>query len=243
MATAQSWLNAALGLFYPELCQLCRTARATPAQSFVCADCRAEVTFIQRPFCERCGRPFPGALTTRFECARCGESELHFRCARAAVTTGGPVLEIIHRYKYNRAFWFEPLLAQWLIQQAGPELAQEHWDFLVPIPLHPAKQREREFNQAERLARRLSAVTRIPVHTRLVQRVRPTPTQTHLSREERLVNMRHAFAARPKVQLKSKRLVLVDDVMTTGATTNACAQALRTAGAGEVIVWTVARGV
>jgi competence protein ComFC len=243
MHCLRGWVNATVALCYPELCQLCRQARATPAESFVCADCRAEVKFIHPPFCERCGLPYQGAITSRFECANCRKSDLQFRSARSAVIAGKQVLEIIHRYKYNRAFWFEPLLAQWLSSQAAPELGQEQWDFIVPVPLHPAKQREREFNQAERLGRRLSAATHIPLHARLVQRVQATKTQTLLSRPERIANVRNAFAPRRGARLNGERLVLVDDVMTTGATTSDCARALRQAGAGEVMVWTVARGV
>ncbi len=111
------------------------------------------------------------------------------------------------------------------------------------MPLHPTKKREREFNQAERLARRLSAATGIPVHTGLLRRVLPTRTQTLLTREQRAANMRHAFAPRGQPRLRGRRIVLLDDVFTTGATTSACARVLRRAGAAEVCVWTVARGV
>ena len=97
---------------------------------------------------------------------------------------------------------------------------------IVPVPLHPTKQREREFNQAERLASRLGAATRIPVNNRLLQRVVPTRTQTQLSRQERLVNVRNAFAMRAGQRLNGERIVLVDDVFTTGATTSACARVL-----------------
>jgi ComF family protein len=114
---------------------------------------------------------------------------------------------------------------------------------IVPVPLHPTKEREREFNQAERLARRLGAAMRIPVNNRLLRRVVPTRTQTQLSRQERLANVRNAFALRGSQRLNGEPIVLVDDVLTTGATTSACAQVLRAAGAGEVCVWTVARGV
>ena len=153
------------------------------------------------------------------------------------------MLEVIHRYKYHRALWFEPFLADLLVQRAAPVLASETWDWLVPVPLHPVKEREREFNQAERLARRLGAATGIRVHRRLLRRMAPTRTQTLLSREERLENVRNAFAALPDARLEGERLVLVDDVLTTGATTSACAGALRRAGAGDVCVWTVARGI
>jgi ComF family protein len=168
---------------------------------------------------------------------------LHFRFARSAVTTGGPVLEAIHRYKYHRALWFEPFLANLLVLRACPELAKERWDWLVPVPLHPAKERAREFNQAERLCHKLGAATNIPVNTRLLERTRPTRTQTQLTRSERADNVRHAFVLRGRQNLKGARIVLFDDVLTTGATTNACARILRRAGAVDVCVWTVARGV
>jgi ComF family protein len=114
---------------------------------------------------------------------------------------------------------------------------------IVPVPLHPTKAREREFNQAERLADRLGCAMRIPVNKRLVRRVLPTRTQTQLSREERLANVHNAFAMRHRQKLNGERILLVDDVFTTGATTSACAGVLRAAGAGEVCVWTVARGI
>jgi len=114
---------------------------------------------------------------------------------------------------------------------------------IVPVPLHPLKQREREFNQAERLAARLSDATRIPLNKRLLRRVRFTNTQTRLTRPERAANMRGAFAMRHGARLNGERVVLVDDVFTTGATTSVCAQTLLAAGAGKVCVWTVARGI
>ena len=237
------WLEALLGLLYPGVCQICQRHRSEPAQGYVCDDCRQRVRFIQPPFCERCGLPYPGDLTGPFECANCRAMELHFRSARAAAVAGGVVLEAIHRYKYQRQLWFEAFLAGLLIRQAAPELGREHWDWLVPVPLHPTKEREREFNQAWRLARRLGAAAGIPVQPRLLQRARPTRTQTRLSRAERAENMRAAFRVAPDLDLGGSRIVLVDDVFTTGATTSACARALREAGAGEVCVWTVARGL
>jgi ComF family protein len=124
-------------------------------------------------------------------------------------------------------------------------LRSEKWDVIVPVPLHPRKKIEREFNQAERLGRRLSAATRLPLRKNLLARVAPTRTQTLLSRAERMANVQRAFAcpsAHP--DLKGRRVVLVDDVLTTGATTSACAKVLRAqGGASDVCVWTVARGL
>jgi ComF family protein len=153
------------------------------------------------------------------------------------------VLDVIHRYKYQQALWFEPFLAELLVRQAAPGLGQEGWDWIVPVPLHPLKQSEREFNQAEHLASHLGAATQLPVHSNLLRRVTPTRTQTRLPRAERSANVRRAFALRPGASVAGKRIVLVDDVLTTGATTSACAQVLMAAKAEKVCVWTVARGL
>jgi ComF family protein len=169
--------------------------------------------------------------------------ELHFSSARSAVAARGTVLEVIHRYKYGRALWFEPFLANLLLRQAVPELRVSPWDCIVPVPLHAARKRDREFNQAERMAKRLAAATGINVNANLLKRVLPTRTQTQLSREDRAANMRRAFAIQPSRRLNGQRIVLVDDVFTTGATTSACARVLKAAGASEVCVWTVARGL
>jgi len=240
----RTFFNTALSFVYPEVCQICGDERATASEGFVCPPCWRQVRFIRPPFCERCGLPFEGDITTTFECTNCREMELHFTSARSAVAARGVVLDVIHRYKYQRAMWFEMFLADLLIREAAPELRKEKWDWIVPVPLHPAKHREREFNQAEQLAHHLSRATGIPVNTRLIHRIRPTQTQTRLARPERAANVKNAFALRNrKLPLRGDRIVVLDDVFTTGATTSACARVLQAAGAGEVCVWTVARGL
>ncbi|HWH69055.1 MAG TPA: ComF family protein [Candidatus Sulfotelmatobacter sp.] len=239
----RTWLDAGLAFFYPETCQLCRQGPATPQEGYVCAACRSQVRWLEPPFCQRCGKPFQGQMTQPFECANCRGADLPFVTARSAVLTRDPVLEVIHRYKYWRALWFEPFLAQMLIDRAAPGLSQSDWNCLVPVPLHPTKERERAFNQAERLARRLGTATDLPVHTEWLQRLQPTRTQTQLDREQRQANVRRAFAMRGRTRLHGQRIVLIDDVFTTGATTTACAQVLQAAGADKVCVWTVARGI
>jgi competence protein ComFC len=237
------WLEAGLGFFYPEVCQSCGAERATAGDGFIGARCRDQVKFIAPPFCVRCGLPYEGNITAPFECSNCKEMDLHFAHARSAVAARGLVLDVIHRYKYQRALWFEPFLAGLLLEQAVPALREEAWDLILPVPLHPLKHAEREFNQAERLARRLGAATQIPVCTRTLRRVEPTRTQTQLSRRERAANVQRAFALRPGAAPAGRRIVLVDDVLTTGATTSACARILINAKARTVCVWTLARGL
>src|SRR3954454_24852752 len=177
MASFKKIANTAIGFIYPNVCQLCGAQRATVTEGFVCSRCWQGVRFIKPPFCKRCGLPFNGAITNEFECTNCREMKLHFRSARSAVTLKGIVSDVLHRYKYKRALWFEPFLVDLLIREALPELREEKWDAIVPVPLHPAKKRQREFNQAERLATFLSAAAAIPMDTTLLKRVSWTETQ------------------------------------------------------------------
>lgn len=242
--SSKCWLDAALDFIYPPVCQICGGRRCGALEGYVCADCWIKgVRFIKAPFCDRCGLPYQGEITISFDCSNCREMDLQFRYARSAVVAGGTVLEVIHRYKYNRALWFEPFLADVLVRQAEPLLNQERWDMMIPVPLHPVKQREREFNQAERLAAPLSRALKIPLRSDILRRTTETRTQTLLSRSERAANVRHAFALKTSDSLRGLKIIVFDDVLTTGATTSACARELRAAGAEDVCVWTVARGL
>lgn len=242
----EQWSEAAAGLLFPDLCQLCRERSATRKEGYVCAACwkrEGGVRFIKPPFCDRCGLPFDGEITAAFECSNCRDLDLVFSRARSAVVATPALLRVVHGYKYHGNLFYEPFLGDLFRRQAVPELAKEHWDGLVPVPLHPTRQREREFNQAERLARQLSGACGLPVEAGLVRRTRFTDTQTRLSREKRAANMRRAFALVGERNLRGKRFVVIDDVLTTGATTSACAAVLKKAGAEEVMVWTLARGI
>lgn len=235
------WVDGALSFIYPEVCQLCEAQRANSRSGFVCTECWGQVRFIVPPFCERCGLPFEGEIDGQFECTNCREMDLHFAAARSAVAARGPVLEAIHRYKYDGHLWFEEFLIELLLARAREWFASEKCDAIVPVPLYPVKERERGFNQAERLARRLGAAVKVSVEGKFLKRTLPTPSQTRLSRSQRAQNMRNAFRLRRERDLKGKHFVLLDDVFTTGATTSACARLLKRAGAERVTVWTVAR--
>ena len=243
IAPIASSIEVGLALLYPRVCQICEVHRASPKQGFVCATCWTGVRFIRPPFCMRCGLPYEGDITTPFECSNCRDMELFFSFARSAVTAKSVTLEVIHRFKYQRALWFEPFLADLLLRAALPELRASKWDIVVPVPLHPTKEREREFNQATRIASHLARALNLLLNENLVRRVTPTRTQTLLTKKQRADNVRRAFAAVSGAKLSGQRVILVDDVLTTGATTSACARVLRELGADDVCVWTVARGL
>ena len=239
---AKNVIHAAVDLLYPRNCQFCQQPLAEQERGVICAACLATVKWIEPPCCERCALPFTGAVDGAFECGYCKELKLHFSRGVAACLARGIVLESIHRFKYNRQMYFGQHLAEWIVTAGREHMDWDGVDAIVPVPLHPRKKREREFNQAEYLAEALGPAFAKPVWKRHLRRVRDTATQTRLDREQRLANLRGAFAVRDGEALRGKRLVLVDDVFTTGATLDACARVLRVAGAAEVWVLTVARG-
>jgi len=153
------------------------------------------------------------------------------------------LLDVMLCFNDHPSHWFETFLADLFLRAALPVLREGKWDLIVPVPLHPTKKREREFNQAERLASPLARALALPLNRNLVRRILPTQTQTLLSKKQRAENVRRAFAACAGRKLNGERVILVDDVLTTGATTSACAGVLKSLGASEVCVWTVARGL
>lgn len=172
----------------------------------------------------------------------CGDRELAFDFATAAYRSRGVVRELIHLFKYNRQTHLRHVLARMLREGFRDARLEGAWpDAIVPVPLHPARKREREFNQAEVLAQLVGRRLGIPVADCLRRR-RFTLTQTHFHREERFENLSGAFAVKPGFDVAGRRLALVDDVLTTGSTADSCAAALRDAGAAAVVVITVARG-
>lgn len=234
-------LEAALALLYPPHCAACGEATG-PRCGGLCLPCRRRRVKLAGPRCSICGQPYGGALPGSFRCMNCGDRELSFAFATAAYRSRGVVRDLIHRFKYGRQMHLRHLLARMLREGfADPRLIRQPPDLIVPVPLHPARRREREFNQAEILGRLAGARLGLPFGDFLVRR-RYTRTQTNFHREERFENLSGAFELRRDAPVGGRRVALVDDVLTTGSTADACALALREAGAAEVVVITVARG-
>jgi len=243
MNTALPWLKRAVDLVYPRNCRFCETPLTEAERGVICAACLATAKRIEPPFCERCAQPFHGAVTEKFTCGYCKDLKFRFSRTVSACRAEGIVRESIHRFKYNREMYYGPHLASWLREAATRWIDWAKVDAIVPVPLYPRKQRAREFNQAEYLAARLSRDLNVPMRNRELRRVKETVTQTALDAKGRAANLRDAFAVRRAGVFAGQRLVLVDDVFTTGATMDSCAKVLGVAGAEDVMALTVARGV
>lgn len=232
--------EALVSLLYPPHCANC--GADTDGGIHLCAACAGQARKIVAPFCRRCSEPFAGAIDGEFTCPNCLGRTLHFDCAVACYLSRGVVREFIHRFKYDGHFYLRHPLADWLAETLDDaRLRAQPIDALVPVPLHSARFREREFNQAETLAKLLARRTRLPL-LRALARIRYTTTQTRLDRHERMENLRNAFRVRQTSAVQNRHLVLVDDVFTTGSTVDECARVLHAAGAASIRVITVARG-
>lgn len=237
----RAWLEAAAGLLYPPHCAACAVP-VGPRAGMLCRACRRARPRLGGPRCAVCSQPFGGALTADFRCMNCGDLEFAFDFATAAYRSRGVVRDLIHQFKYNRRLHLRHLLARMLGEGfRDVRLSGAPPQAIVPVPLHPTRKREREFNQAEVLARLAGERLGLPVAD-ILRRRRYTVTQTHFDRDERLANLAGAFVLKPGAAVAGRRLALVDDVLTTGSTADACARVLREAGAAAVVVITVARG-
>jgi len=230
-----------LDLLYPRNCVQCGLPSPEPMRS-VCWDCLADTPKVEPPFCVCCGDPVAGDVQHDFTCYACSRQTPHFDLARSAMRYEGVVSEALRALKYNNSVWVADDLADLLFACVRAEYSDASFDLVTSVPLHPARRRERGFNQSALLAQLLASRIDCLYNERSVRRIRSTATQTGLTAPQRTANVLGAFRAGLFARLSGKKILLVDDVMTTGATVNACAAALKRGGAFSVHVITVARG-
>src|ERR1043166_2121219 len=232
-------VGAVASLLYPPVCAICSANVSAGEQ--LCSDCEAKLVPIVPPFCAKCSEPFSGAISATFTCANCGHRTLHFDAAVAAYRSRGIVRRVLLEFKYHKQIHLRHLAARWLFAALDDErLRSRSFDVIVPVPLHPARERERGFNQSALLAELLSAkmsIKTIPV----LERIRYTTTQTAFDRAERMQNLHGAFRLRKNADVRELRVLLIDDILTTGSTLSECARVLKKAGAHSIHAVTAAR--
>lgn len=217
-------------LVLPEACQLCGAAAQGPA----CPGCRADLPWIG-PACPLCARPRPADVPGALPCGRCLRRPPPWDAAVSALAWHFPVDRLVGRLKYGGAVPYARLLGEALALAVADRAA----DVILPVPLHPARQAQRGFNQATELARPVGRRLGVPLDPGLCRRTRPTDPQAGLPARARRRNVRGAFTVHGDVS--GLAVAVVDDVLTTGATVSELAKALAAAGAVRVEVWTAAR--
>jgi len=223
----------------PPRCLACGVTVGEP--DALCSQCWASMTFFAPPWCAKCGLPFPHPMGEDALCAACARNRPSWDRARAALRYDKHSRRLVLALKHGDRTHLAPALGRWM-RRAGAELLDSA-DLIAPVPLHWTRLFARRFNQAGLLAHAIHAAGGPPVAPDWLIRRRRTPSQGRLGPTARARNVRGAFALRGGRSIKGKRIVIVDDVLTTGATVEECARVLRRAGAAFVGVLTLARAL
>jgi ComF family protein len=238
------WCRQALRFVLPVECLTCGTSLSTDPVPFFCTACWQNIRPLHQPACASCDQPFVSEASTTHtpdhQCQNCQKRPPAFQRAWTLFPYLPPLREAICSFKYRGKHTLARPLARLMISALPGEIDV---DMIVPVPLHSTRLRAREFNQSLLLADQLSRYLTRPVSTTNLVRITATDPQTTLTRQARLRNLRKAFAVHRPQELSEKRILLVDDVFTTGTTLNECAKALRKAGTGPVFALTLARTV
>ena len=233
--------TSVLSVFLPPRCIKC--GRVLPGgDDGLCPDCFNEVSFISRPYCEKCGHPLDEEPANRkLYCASCLQNHRSpFRLSRSAFRYDDSSKNLILSFKFMDKTENAKVLGRWLFN-AGKDIWNQGADVLIPIPLHYTRLLRRRYNQSALLCHELSRLCGLPVEYTAVERHRKTRPQVEFSGHARIKNVKNAFRIRHPERIRGKHIVLVDDVMTTGSTLKECALVLHKAGAASVDTLTVAR--
>ena len=237
------FIKAVVEIVYPATCITCKERlKNKPAiEHLVCADCWGKIKRNMPPFCSRCGRHLEKNIRAKNICPGCIKKTLHFDRAFSPCLYEGTLKELIHEFKYKNKDYLGQFLSKLMIEFIRDyNLPIDLIDFIIPIPLHKTRLREREFNQAQILSDYIALEFNKKVMPDNLRRSRYTKTQTELEENERFLNVKDSFVIDKSGDIKGKNILLVDDVLTTAATSSEAAYALKSAGANIVFVLTLA---
>ena len=231
--------EAILDILYPQnvACILCRQRAEDIDEKGLCRACADTLPTIAPPVCHKCGRP----VVEEGICIDCAYMRYHFDQAVSVLHYTPEIKQLIHRFKYGGISYLSRTLGWWMAQ-AFEQRCGWKVDVIVPVPLHPRRQRQRGFNQSALLAKELGKYIGVPVNERALIRKKYTPAQAGLNKFQRMQNLQGAFEVREIEAVRGKSVLLVDDVFTTGSTVDECSRALLQAGVQRVYVLTLATG-
>ena len=238
--------DALVSVIFPADCRICGELLVDSRRVPICPKCLASFERIPSAICQICGCPLFGLRQKEEQprlCPACQNKTYGFHCARSFAIYQGPLVRAILLLKFEQIEPMGAWFAERLVEVLSGERDRFAADVVVPVPLHRQRERERGYNQAALISRPLAKRLRLPHKALLLMRTKARPDKRILTLEERWESVRGAFATRPGSQVDNLRVLLVDDVLTTGATLDACARALREAGAKSVVGLTVARAV
>ena len=237
-------LDGLASVLFAAPCRICGHTLTSASRIPICENCLAEFERIVDPMCHCCGRPFVSVAVAEGRqplCRLCRVNFYAFDRARSFATYNDALSEAIVLLKYEQVTrlgtWFADRLAEIVLRESDEWRA----DIVVPVPLHPERRRERGYNQAELIARPLAKRLRLRLESQLLVRTKPRPAQLVLSRTEHWKSVRGAYATHKSCKVDNLRVLLIDDVLTTGATLDACARTLKKAGASVILGLTVGR--
>ncbi len=237
-------IRHAVRFFLPADCAACGVPLTTDPVPLFCATCWDTIAPLRLARCSQCDRPLPSPVALTYSpahrCHHCAVRPPAYEKAWTLYPYLPPLQEAICLFKYRGKVSLAKPLGRLLLKELPASL---HADVVIPVPLHPTRLREREFNQSLLLADQVATHLQLPVSFTNLVRTVPSDPQSTLSRKERMKNLRRAFAVRRPSLIAKKRVLLIDDVFTTGTTVNECAKVLRTAGAEAVFVLTLARTI
>lgn len=234
----RTFLQKIIDVILPPRCLLC--GKVLTDSNGLCGECFNKIKFISTPYCLKCGNPLPSGKSLK-NCALCiSNNKNPFRMQRSRVYYDDASRPLIVNFKFHDKTENAEFFARWLLT-AGHDIWEQGADILVPVPIHVSRLRERKFNQSALLCRELSKLTHMPVEYKVLQKHKKTKPQVECSGIARTRNVKNAFCINDSGKIKDKRIVLVDDVMTTGSTLTECAKVLLKAGAKSVDALTIAR--
>lgn len=234
-----------LDMLYPARCPICGEI-IVPRNKMVCEACKEQLLYIVEPRCKRCSKPIEEQ--EKEYCSDCDKKKFHYNRGYAVWVYNDPMRNSIAAYKYRSKKEYSNFYIREILRLYGETLLRLSVDAIIPIPIHQSKYLERGYNQAELLAKGIGKELKLPVHTKLLIRCKKTLPQKNLSNKERLKNLSEAFEIKEKdlnIDLKSiKKVLLVDDIYTTGSTIEACSVLLKSYGIDEIyfIVLCIGKG-